>query len=60
MKFCSSVEAREGAPVVAGGGDLAREAVGRVRRSRGGVREEWRRENERGSERGGNGSVATR
>jgi hypothetical protein len=34
------------------------EAVGRVGRSRGAVGEEWRRENERGSERGGNGSAA--
>jgi hypothetical protein len=49
----------EGAPVVGGGG-LAREAVVRVGRSRGGVGEEWRWENERGSERGGNGSAAAR
>jgi hypothetical protein len=38
----------------------AREAVGRVGRSRGGVGEEWRRENERGNERGGNSSAAAR
>jgi hypothetical protein len=35
-------------------------AVGRVGRSRGGVGEEWRRENERGSERGRNGSTTVR
>jgi hypothetical protein len=43
-----------------GGSGLAWEAVGRVGHLRGGVREEWRRENERGSERGGNGSAAAR
>jgi hypothetical protein len=38
----------------------AREAMGRVGRSRGGVGEEWRRENERGSEWEGNDSAAAR